>query len=400
MVSIEKQLEQIKRGCVDLVSEEELITKLKRGKPLRIKVGFDPTISDLHLGHTITMQKMRQFQELGHHVIFLVGDYTAQIGDPSGRSETRKQLTHDEVIKYAKTYVEQAHKILDPKKTEIRYNSEWFNKMNFADIARLASHYTVARMMEREDFKTRYQAGHPLSIHEFLYPLMQGYDSVMLKADMELGGTDQVFNLLIGRDLQRSYGQEPQVVLTMPLLVGTDGVQKMSKSYGNFIGIAEKPSEMFGKIMSITDGLMWEYYKLLSLKSLEEIARFKKDVEKEKIHPKEAKVLLAKEIVARFHSEKLAEEAEKEFEKIFSKKEIPTEIETEKIKKNSSGISVVDLIVNIKMAASKTEARRLIGQGGVSLGENKVTDINMKIDCKDTVIIKVGKRKFKKVVFE
>ena len=263
-LSVEEQLSVIKRGAVDLVSEEELVAKLKKGRPLRVKLGFDPTAPDLHLGHTVVMQKLHQFQELGHQVVFLIGDFTSRIGDPSGRSAARPPLTEAEIKVNLKTYVEQAGKILDPDRIELVYNSQWLGAMSFMDVVKLAQHYTVARMMEREDFKTRFQAGDPLGVHEFLYPLMQGYDSVAVKADVELGGTDQIFNLLVGRDLQRAYGQEPQVVVTMPLLVGTDGVQKMSKSYGNYVGVSDSPREMFGKLMSISDDLMWTYYDLLS----------------------------------------------------------------------------------------------------------------------------------------
>lgn len=399
MLSVEKQLEEIKRGSVDLVTEEELIRKLKKGKPLRIKVGFDPTLSDLHLGHTVVMQKLRQFQDLGHEVIFLIGDYTAMIGDPSGRSETRKQLTHDEVKKYAKTYVDQAHKILDKKKTEIRYNSEWLGKMNFADVIKLASHYTVARMLERDDFKKRFKEGVDISIMEFYYPLLQAQDSVVLKADVELGGTDQIFNLLMGRTIQKRSGQESQVVLTMPLLVGTDGVQKMSKSYGNYIGINEPAGEMFGKVLSISDDLMWKYFELLSKKKLEEIAELKKEVEDGRVHPKSAKVALAKEIVERFHSKKDADHAESEFEKIFSRKELPTEIEEEILKIDLERISIIDLLTTTKMVTSKSEARRLVQQGGISVDDKKISSIDDMVHAAGEKVLKVGKRKFKKIIF-
>lgn len=394
MEEIKKQLEVIKRGCVDLVSEEELIGKLKKGKPLRVKCGFDPTLSDLHLGHTVVMQKMRQFQDLGHHVIFLIGDYTAQIGDPSGRSDTRKQISRREVMEYAKTYVAQAHKLLDRKKTEIRYNSEWLEKMSAVQMAELASKYTVARMLERDDYKKRFEAGNPLGIHEFMYPLWQGYDSVALKADVELGGTDQIFNLLVGRDLQRAYSQEPQVVLTMPLLIGTDGQLKMSKTYDNYIGVTESPREMFGKLMSISDDLMWDYYKLLSARSLEEIRHLKKS------HPKSAKIELAKEIVERFHGGRAAIEAAREFDEIFAKKKLPTEMEKVQVKVEVDGISAVELLVRIGMAGSKTEARRLIQQGGVSIDEGRISDINHMVKTRGMHIVRVGRRRFKQVLFK
>ena len=325
-ILIDKQLEIIKRGAVDLVNEAELIEKLKKGRPLRIKAGFDPTSPDLHLGHTVLMQKLAQFQELGHTIVFIIGDFTSKIGDPSGRSATRPPLSDSEISANLKTYVEQASKILDMEKVELRYNSEWLAKMNFADVLKLASQYTVARMMEREDFKNRFAAGNPLGIHEFLYPLMQGHDSVAIKADVELGGTDQIFNLLMGRDLQREAKQEPQVVLTMPLLVGTDGVQKMSKSYGNYIGITDSPREMFGKIMSISDDLMWSYYELLSDLSLGEIKELKEELVVGKLHPKIAKENLAMEIIERFHSEEDAVSARDEFERVFAKKGRPDEI--------------------------------------------------------------------------
>lgn len=399
MQHVKKHLELIKRGSVDLVSEPELVAKLKKGKPLRVKAGFDPTVSDLHLGHTVVMHKMRQFQELGHHAIFLIGDYTAQIGDPSGRSETRRRLSHEEVMRHAKTYVAQAFKILDKAKTEIRYNSEWLGKMSALDFAELGSKQTVARMLERNDFKKRFQESKDISVLEFYYPLLQAQDSVVLKADVELGGTDQIFNLLMGRTVQKRSGQEPQVVMTMPLLVGTDGMQKMSKTYNNYIAITDTPNEMFGKLMSISDELMWDYYKLLSSKSLDEISALKKDVEKGKVHPKDAKENLAKEIIARYHSRKDADEAAKEFEKIFSKKELPTDIPETGVKAKGAEILLVDLLKDISMVDSKGEARRMINQGGVYINDKRVGDINCSLKCAGAYIIKVGKRKFRKVAF-
>ncbi len=397
MMDTKKQLEQIKRGSVDLISEEDLLKKLKEGRPLRIKAGFDPTRADLHLGHTVVMQKMRQFQDLGHTVIFLIGDYTAQIGDPSGRDETRPTMLDDEIEKNAKTYVEQASKILDMSKTEIRYNSEWLGQMTGVDFLTLSSKYSVARMLERDDFKKRYKEGHSIRIHEFIYPLLQGQDSVALEADVELGGTDQIFNLLVGRDLQKERGQEAQVVLTMPLLVGTDGIQKMSKTYDNYIGITDAPGDIFGKMMSISDDLMWDYYQLLSSKSLDDIAKMKKDVEVTRIHPKDAKVALAKEIVARFHSKKDADSAAAEFDAVFAQKGKPTDI-PESVLKAGDEFSIIDLMVSEKMAASKSEARRLIQQGGVSLNDKKVSDINDKIRNCGEYLLKVGKRKFRKII--
>lgn len=400
MKDIEKQLEVIKRGCVELITEEDLIEKLKEGRPLVIKAGFDPTLSDLHLGHTVVMQKMRQFQDLGHKIVFLIGDYTAQIGDPSGRSETRKQLTHDEVMEHAKSYVDQAFKILDRDKTEVRYNSEWLGKMSALEFAELGYKQTVARMLERDDFKKRFKEGKDISILEFYYPLMQAMDSVELKADVELGGTDQVFNLLMGRTVQKRSNQKPQVVLTMPLLVGTDGIQKMSKTYDNYIGITEEPSSMFGKIMSISDELMWDYYRLLSSKSLEEIDQLKKDVKDEKIHPKDAKVELAKELITRFHNEKAAEEAAAEFDKVFAQKQMPTDITEAEFSTGSESIPLVDLLVKLGMTSSKGEARRMIQQGGVYIDEARMNDINTVVKCSGENIIRVGKRKFKKVLFK
>ena len=315
--SIEEQLKLIKRGSVDLVGEDELVEKLKENRPLRIKAGFDPTAPDLHLGHTVVMQKLRQFQDLGHKVIFLMGDYTAMIGDPSGRDETRPTLSEDLIKKNAETYVSQASKVLDIEEAEVRFNSEWLGTMSGPDFLRLASKYTIARMIERDDFKKRYTEGHPIRIHEFIYPLLQGQDSVALEADVELGGTDQIFNLLVGRELQKEDGQKPQVVLTMPLLVGIDGVQKMSKSYGNYIGITDSPREIFGKVMSISDELMWNYYELLSDLSLDEIEEMKEELVIGKLHPKIVKENLAMELVARFHSEDDAKNARDEFENIF-----------------------------------------------------------------------------------
>lgn len=400
MISIDKQLEIIKRGCVDIVVENELIAKLKKGKPLVVHAGFDPTRADLHLGHTVLMHKMRQFQELGHHVIFLIGDYTAQIGDPSGRDETRPTLSRDIIEENSKTYVDQAMKIMDKKKTEIRYNSEWFNKMTGVDFIKLSSEYTVARMLERDDFKKRYRDGHSIRIHEFIYPLLQGQDSVELKADVELGGSDQIFNLLVGRELQRENGQQPQVVLTMPLLIGTDGIHKMSKSYDNYIGITEKPSEMFGKIMSISDDLMWQYYELLSCKDIKDIKKIKEDVVNGNLNPKIAKINLAKEIIELYHDRNAAEDAALEFEKIFAKKGLPTDIEEVFFEKKKGQISVVDMVVHLEMIDSKSDARRMIKQGGISLNDEKIMDINCQIEPFGEQILKVGKRKFRKLIFK
>lgn len=394
-MDISRQLEVIKRGTVEIISEADLIEKLKKNKPLVVKAGFDPTAPDLHLGHTVLLQKMKQFQELGHQVVFLIGDFTAMIGDPTGKSETRPQLSEKEIADNLKTYETQVFKILDKKRTQVRFNSEWLAKMSLLEWARLGAQYTVARMLERDDFKKRLEEGTDVSILEFYYPLMQAQDSVELKADIELGGSDQKFNLLIGRTIQKRSGQEPQVVLMMPLLVGTDGVKKMSKSYGNYVGINEAPDEMFGKLLSITDDLMWQYYELLSDLSLEKIAGLRKDVKDGRLHPKAAKVNLAKEIITRYHSKKAADDAEAEFERIFVKKNNPTDIEEHKTKL----ATIVDVGVEAGLAESKSEMRRLITQGGVSINDEKVKDINAKFDKSGEYVLKVGKRKFAKIVF-
>lgn len=386
-----KQIEILSRGAAELLTPSELEAKLKKGKPLRVKAGFDPTIADLHLGHTVVMQKLKQFEELGHQVIFLIGDATARVGDPSGQSKTRPTLTQKEIEQNAKTYLDQAFKILDKKKTEVRRNSEWFEKMNSMDIVDLAGHYNVARMLEREDFKKRYTEGGQVTIKEFIYPLMQGYDSVVLKADVELGGNDQKFNLVVARDIQRAHAQEPEVILTMPLLVGTDGVKKMSKSYGNTIGITEPPKEIFGKLMALSDEMMWHYYELLTDEDLGAV---------KKMHPKEAKIKLAKIIVTRFHSEKEADKAADEFEKVFGKKAKPEEIEEKCLSKEGSAVALVDVIVGTKLATSKSEARRLIVQGGVKVDDVKLENVDAKLDISKSYLIQVGKRRFLKVRFE
>ncbi|MBT3181128.1 MAG: tyrosine--tRNA ligase [Deltaproteobacteria bacterium] len=391
--SIEEQLKLIKRGSVDLVGEDELVEKLKENRPLRIKAGFDPTAPDLHLGHTVVMQKLRQFQDLGHKVIFLMGDYTAMIGDPSGRDETRPTLSEDLIKKNAETYVSQASKVLDIEEAEVRFNSEWLGTMSGPDFLRLASKYTIARMIERDDFKKRYTEGHPIRIHEFIYPLLQGQDSVALEADVELGGTDQIFNLLVGRELQKEDGQKPQVVLTMPLLVGIDGVQKMSKSYGNYIGITDSPREIFGKVMSISDELMWNYYELLSDLSLDEIEEMKEELVIGKLHPKIVKENLAMELVARFHSEDDAKNARDEFENIFKKKGRPDEIPEFDVK---GGTILVDVLTDLKICKSKSEARRMIQQGAVKIDDTRIDDIAWTLPHNSPISVQVGKRKFAK----
>jgi len=394
----EEQLEQIKRGSEEIISEEELLKKLQKSyetnTPLRIKAGFDPTAPDLHLGHTVLIQKLKHFQDLGHQVIFLIGDFTGMIGDPTGKNETRKALTIEEVLKNAETYKEQVFKILDPEKTEVAFNSTWMGKMSSADMIKLASQYTVARMLERDDFSKRYAGNRPISIHEFLYPLVQGYDSVALKSDVELGGTDQKFNLLVGRDLQRGEGQAPQVALTMPILEGLDGVQKMSKSLNNYIGINESPQDMFGKAMSVSDELMFRYYLLLSDKSLTEIDELKKDVSEGRKHPMDAKKELAMEIVARFHSEEAAKEAREGFEKVFSQRENPDDMPEHILTENDK---ILDAIKSLNFLPSNSEARRLAKQGGIYINGEKTEDIDQCLQ-KGEYVLKVGKRKFAKLI--
>jgi len=386
-MDLKKQLEVIKRGVVEIISEVELIKKLessiKTKVPLKIKAGFDPTAPDLHLGHTVLLRKLRQFQDLGHEVYFLIGDFTGQIGDPSGRSETRKQLTKEEVKNNAETYKKQVAKVLDIEKVKIVFNSKWFEGMTGADILKLTTHATVSQMLARDDFKKRYSKGENISILEFIYPLMQGYDSVMLEADIELGGTDQIFNLLVGRDFQKDFNQPQQVVLTMPLLEGTDGVQKMSKSYGNYIGINEAPKDMFGKIMSIPDILMYKYYELLTDEDLAVV---------KKMHPKDAKVNLAKIIITHYHSQANAEKEAEEFSRVFSQKEVPQDIEEFK---SDGKKSILTILLESKLVTSGNEARRLIKQQAVAF-ENKKIDEDFV--PKATGILKIGSRRFLKVV--
>ncbi len=397
----EEQLKIIKRGTVEILHEKELLEKLERSfkedKPLTVKAGFDPTAPDIHLGHTVLLEKMRQFQELGHRVIFLIGDFTGMIGDPSGKSETRKPLSKEEVLENARTYKEQIFKILDPQKTIIEFNSKWMSEMSAEALVRLASHYTVARMLEREDFKERFLRQNPIAIHEFLYPLIQGYDSVMLRADIELGGTDQRFNLIVGRELQKEYGQEPQVLVLMPLLVGTDGVKKMSKSFGNYIGIFENPDDMFGKIMSISDELMIKYYELLSHISNEELERLKSDLRSGRMNPKEAKERLAFEIVERYHSTESARSALERFRKVFTKREIPDDIPVYGFRWNEESVWIPRLLKEAGVVKSTSEALRLISQGGVQLNEDVIHDTQLKIP-EGEYIFRVGKRRFVKII--
>ena len=407
-MGIEEQVAVIKRGVIDLINEKELRDKLARSlarkKPLRVKLGMDPTAPDLHLGHTVVLQKLKQFQELGHVAIFLIGDFTGMIGDPTGRNETRPALTREEIMANAETYKKQVFKILDPDRTEIRYNSEWFEKITAADMIRLCAQYTMARIMEREDFRNRFQNNMPISIHEFLYPLVQGYDSVALEADVELGGHDQIFNLFVGRDIQKAYGQESQVLVTVPLLEGTDGINKMSKSYGNYVGIDEPPGEMFGKLMSISDDLMIKYYELLSDISLDGLNALKTGIADGTVHPKQAKVDFAREIITRFHNKTAADQAHENFEKTFRDKGIPDDIETWSVQDMPDTISVPHLLKESGMVATTSEGMRMLDQGGVSFADvmgGQFQKISGKEMAKSELIgkvIRVGKRKFKKLV--
>jgi tyrosyl-tRNA synthetase len=402
MPSIEEQIALLERGVVDCIGHDELVKKLKNseesGVPLRIKAGFDPTAPDLHLGHTVLIQKLKHFQDLGHDIYFLIGDFTGMIGDPTGKSETRKALTREDVARNAESYKEQVFKILDPKKTKVVFNSEWLSKLDSFDMIRLASELTVARMLEREDFKTRFREGNPISIHEFMYPLIQGYDSVALEADVELGGTDQLFNLLMGRDLQRSRGQEPQVVITLPLLEGLDGVNKMSKSLGNYIGVSESANDIYGKVLSASDELMFRYYELLSDLSTDEIAVLKAGMESGKLHPKEIKQQLARELTARYHSKEAAQQAEENFEKVFRKGGLPDDIPVKKIQVDND-IWLPQLLMELEMVKSTSDGRRMIKQGAVSLDGEKVTDVKMNVSPEGEIMVKVGKRRFCKVSF-
>lgn len=387
-----EQLAELKRGTDQLFSEQDLIEKLKENRPLRIKLGADPTAPDIHLGHTVVLNKLRQFQNFGHHVMFLIGDFTATVGDPSGKNATRPPLSREDVLRNAETYKEQIYKILDPEKTEIVFNSDWLGELGTVGMIRLASNYTVARMLERDDFKKRFTNNQPIAIHEFIYPLLQGYDSVHLKADVELGGTDQTFNLLIGRELQKSDGQKPQVAITLPLLVGLDGEKKMSKSLGNYIGVTEAPNEMFGKIMSISDELMWDWYDLLSFRPLSEIAQFKQEVAEGR-NPRDIKVLLAKEITARFHSEADADAAEQTFINRFQKGAIPDEMPEFTFE---GEIGLANLLKETGLVSSTSEAIRMVNQGGVKIDGEKVENAKAIIYA-STAVYQVGKRKFARV---
>jgi tyrosyl-tRNA synthetase len=402
--TIDEQVSLIERGTVDVVSREDLVRKLKKssesGVPLKIKAGFDPTAPDLHLGHTVLIQKMKHFQDLGHAIYFLIGDFTGMIGDPTGKSETRKPLTLDDVARNAETYKEQIFKILDPEKTTVVFNSTWLGKLTSYDMIKLASQLTVARMLEREDFRVRFENEKPISIHEFLYPLIQGYDSVAMEADVELGGTDQLFNLLMGRDLQRSWNQEPQVVITMPLLEGLDGVNKMSKSLGNYIGITETADDIYGKLMSISDTLMFRYYELLSDLSAAEIETLTKDMQNRKIHPKEVKKKLARELTTRYYGSDNAKRAEESFEQVFKHHGLPENIPEFVLEKADGAVWLPKLLVEAGLTESTSEARRLIKQQAVTLDSEKVVDTEFSVQPTGDVLIKVGKRRFARVRFQ
>lgn len=387
---VEHQLNTIKKNVIDLISEKELVEKievsLREGKPLKVKVGFDPTAKDLHLGHTVILKKLREIQELGHIVYFIIGDFTAQIGDPSGRDELRPILSKEEIEENARTYTEQSFKILDPEKTKVIFNSRWYVDMKIADFLPLLSRYTVARMLEREDFSKRLKMNSPLSLLEFFYPLIQGFDSVKMGADLELGGTDQKFNLIVGRHLQEAFGQKPQVIITLPLLVGLDGKNKMSKSLGNYIGITDEPKQMFGKIMSISDELMWEYFRLLTDHDLQKIKQ---------LHPKEAKLLLAETITSFYYSPSIAAQERKEFERVFSQKEIPQDISI--YQTNTKQVNLIEVLYNTGIVQSKNEARRLLIQGGIRWKQRLIQDQTIEIP-EEGVVLRIGKRRFLKIV--
>jgi tyrosyl-tRNA synthetase len=396
MSDIDGQLKIIKRGCHELIVEAELRDKIKAGRPLRVKLGMDPTAPDLHLGHTVVINKLRQFQELGHHIQFLIGDFTGMIGDPSGKNATRPPLSREQILKNATTYQDQVFKILDANKTEILFNSRWSDELGAAGLIRLAATWTVARMLERDDFGKRYAARQPIAIHEFLYPLMQGYDSVAMKSDVELGGTDQKFNLLVGRELQKHYGQSSQCILTMPLLEGTDGRDKMSKSLGNYVGISEPPETIFGKLMSISDELMWRYVELLSFESIETIGNWKEEVAGGR-NPREVKVLFAREIVTRFHSAQAAERAQEDFEARHREGAMPEEMREVTLQTNGKQVPIAQLLKQAGLTPSTSEALRMIEQGGVRVNGEKLADKGLAAKQGETLVLQVGKRKFARV---
>ena len=395
-MSDKKQMDELLRGTEDVIFPQDLEARIAKGKPLRIKAGFDPSAPDLHLGHTVLINKMYQFQEYGHRVMFLIGDFTGMIGDPSGKSATRKALTSEEVLANAQTYKEQIFKILDPNKTEVLFNSSWMRNKTAVDVIKLASHSTVARMLERNDFNNRYKKGLPIAIHEFLYPLVQGYDSVEMEADVELGGTDQTFNLLMGRELQKAYGQAPQVIMTMPLLEGLDGVNKMSKSLGNYIGISEPPNEIFGKVMSVSDELMWRYFELVSLQPLEKIAQLKQQVA-DGLNPRDVKYELAKEIVARCYDQQVANAALQHFVSRFRQHEMPSDLPERTIILDALDISLANLLKKAALVSSTSEGTRMINQGAVRVDGERVEDAKKRISVGETALLQVGKRRFARV---
>ena len=397
MKAVEESLAIIKRGADELLIESELAEKLKTGRPLRVKAGFDPTAPDLHLGHSVLINKLRHFQDLGHHVMFLIGDFTGMIGDPSGKNTTRPPLTREQIMENARTYQDQVFKILDPEKTEICFNSGWIEALGTAGMIKLAASYTVARMLERDDFSKRYRNGQPIAVHEFLYPLCQGYDSVALKSDIELGGTDQKFNLLVGRELQKHYGQTPQCVLMMPLLEGLDGVNKMSKSLGNYVGISEPPREIFGKLMSVSDDLMWRYFDLLSFRPNAEIARFKQDVAEGR-NPRDLKVLLGQEIVARFHSAQAADDALADFEARFRQGAIPDDVPEVTLTSVNGELGIAQLLKQAGLVSSTSDALRMIEQGGVKIDGERIEDKKLLLKAGSKLVVQIGKRKFARVI--
>src|SRR5450631_746962 len=394
--NLEAQISELKRGAVDVIHEADLRKRIERGRPLKVKAGFDPTAPDLHLGHTVLINKLRQFQQFGHDVIFLIGDFTGMIGDPTGKNATRPRLTADEIARNARTYQEQIFKILDPKLTRIEFNSTWMGKMTAAELIELAAKHTVARMLERDDFEKRYKGGQPIAIHEFLYPLVQGYDSVALRADVELGGTDQKFNLLVGRHLQEVYGQEPQIVLTTPLLEGLDGVQKMSKSLGNTVAIQDAPDIMFGKLMSISDTLMWRYFELLSFRPLNEIAALRQGIEQGR-NPRDVKFELAREIVARFHSESAAEHAQRDFTTRFTQGAVPDDLPEQVVEIDAPSARLTGILKDLGFVASSSEASRKIEEGAVRVNQEKISSRAHELPAGNTYIVSVGKRFFAKI---
>ena len=394
-VSPEKQLETLKKNCVDLVSEEELLERLKEGRPLRVKLGVDPSRPDLHLGHAVVLRKLKQFQQLGHQIVLIIGDFTAMIGDPSGKSTTRPMLSREEVVENARSYAEQAFLILDREKTEIRYNNEWLGSMSFADVVKLAGKYTVARMLEREDFAKRYAEGTPISVSEFLYPLAQAYDSVAIQADVELGGTDQLFNLMVGRKIQEEYGLKSQIVMTMPIIEGTDGKLKMSKSYNNYVGLTDQPKDMYGKLMSIPDELIVKYARLLTDVNDDLLKKMEEEIDKKLVNPRDYKMWLAREIVKQFYGQEKAREAESYFVTVFQKKEMPDEMIEKTVERGQ--YNIVDLLNNLGIG-TRSEIKRLISQGGVYLDNNRIDNIKSSVEISNEHILRVGKRLFIKIV--